>query len=216
MLKQVKWESVMSSIALIIIGLLMIIYPNVSATVVAKIIGICFIVFGVINIVAYFFLNINDVLYRNDFAIGLLSLIFGAAILVKQDLILDLIPLILGLVILTSGFTKLQRAVISKRIGYTNSGIYVVLALISIILGVVVIFFLNGESMASILFIVIGAGLIYCGASDLFANFFLAAKFNKFVKNFENAAKEAEGKVIDAETSNEKPAEGSDSTDSKQ
>ena len=79
MLKQVKWESVVSSIALIVIGLLMIIYPNVSATVVAKIIGVCFIVFGAINIIAYFLLNIDDILYRNDFVIGLLALIFGAA-----------------------------------------------------------------------------------------------------------------------------------------
>jgi|LAHS01.1.fsa_nt_gb uncharacterized membrane protein HdeD (DUF308 family) len=216
MLKQVKWESVVSSIALIVIGLLMIIYPNVSATVVAKIIGVCFIVFGAINIIAYFLLNIDDILYRNDFVIGLLALIFGAAILVKQDLILDLIPLILGLVILTSGFTKLERAVISKRIGYSNSAIYVVLAMISIILGIVVIFFLNGESMASILFIIIGAGLIYCGASDLFANFFLAAKFNQFVKKFETAAKEAEGKVVDAETSNEKTVDDPENTENKQ
>jgi uncharacterized membrane protein HdeD (DUF308 family) len=216
MLKQVKWESVLSSAALIVIGLLMIIYPNVSANVVAKVIGVGFVVFGIINIIAYFFLDINDVLYRNDFVIGLLSLIFGVAVIVKQDLIMDLIPLILGLVILTSGFAKLQRAVISKRIGYSNSSIYIILALISIVLGIVVIFFLNGSNMASILFIVIGAGLIYCGASDLFANFFLAAKFNQFVKNFENAAKEAEGKVIDAETSNEKPADNSDNTGNEQ
>ena len=70
--------------------------------------------------------------------------------------------------------------------------------------------------MANILFIVIGAGLIYCGASDLFANFFLAAKFNQFVKNFETAKKEAEGKVIDAETSNEKPVESTENTENKQ
>ncbi len=204
MLKQVKWSSVLTSVAFIVVGVLMIIYPNVSASVVANIIGICFIVFGIVNIAAYFLLDIHDTLYRNDFALGLMALIFGVAVIVKKDLIADLIPLILGLVIMTSGFTKLQRAVISKRIGYSNSMIYIILALISIVFGLVVIFFLNGSNMASILFIVIGAGLIYCGISDLFANFFLAAKFNQFVKDFDTAKKEAEGKIIDAETSNEK------------
>jgi uncharacterized membrane protein HdeD (DUF308 family) len=215
MLKQVKWSSVLSSVAFIIVGILMIIYPNVSAAVVAYIIGIGFTVFGLINIAAYFLLDIHDTLYRNDFVIGLMALIFGVAVIVKKDLIADLIPLIMGLIIMTSGFTKLQRAVISKRIGYSDSKVYIILSLISIIFGIVVIFFLNGESMANILFIVIGAGLIYCGLSDLFANFFLAAKFNQFVKNFDNVKKEAEGKVVDAETSNEKPADD-DSSDANQ
>lgn len=207
MLKQVKWSSVFSSAAFIVVGILMIIYPNISADVVAYIIGIGFAVFGLINIGAYFLLDVKDTLYRNDFVIGLMALIFGFAVILKKDLISDLIPLILGLIIMTSGFTKLQRAVISKRIGYSNSMVYIILALISIVFGLVVIFFLNGQNMANILFIVIGAGFIYCGISDLFANFFLAAKFNKFVKDFENAKKEAEGKVVDAEVTNETTVE---------
>ena len=59
MLKQVKWSSVLTSVAFIVVGVLMIIYPNVSASVVANIIGICFIVFGIVNIAAYFLLDIH-------------------------------------------------------------------------------------------------------------------------------------------------------------
>ncbi|MCH3960721.1 MAG: DUF308 domain-containing protein [Solobacterium sp.] len=213
MLKQVKWSSVLSSAAFIIVGVLMIIYPNVSASVVAYIIGIGFAVFGVVNIAAYFMLDIQDTLYRNDFVIGLMALIFGIAVILKQDMIANLIPLILGLIIMSSGFAKLQRAIISKRIGYSDSRIYIILALISIIFGIVVMFFLNGESMASILFIVIGAGLIYCGASDLFANFFLASKFNQFVKQYKAAKDKVQGKVIDAETENEETSDDTDASD---
>lgn len=213
MLKQVKWSSVLSSAAFIIVGVLMIIYPNVSASVVAYIIGIGFTVFGIVNIAAYFMLDIQDTLYRNDFVIGLMALIFGIAVIMKQDMIANLIPLILGLVIMSSGFAKLQRAIISKRIGYSDSRIYIILALISIVFGIVVMFFLNGESMASILFIVIGAGLIYCGVSDLFANFFLASKFNQFVKQYQAAKNKVQGKVIDAETENEKTSDDTDASD---
>lgn len=215
MLKQVRWSSAVSSVAFIIAGILMIIYPNISASVVAYIIGIGFLVFGLINIIAYFLLDIHDVLHRNDFVIGLLALIFGLMVILKKDLIADLIPLILGLVIMTSGFTKLQRAVVSRRIGYSNSMIYVILAVISIVFGLVIIFFLNGSTMANVLFIVIGVGLVYCGISDLFANFYLAAKFNKFVKDWENLKNQADGKVIDAETTNETPVENTDSDEKK-
>lgn len=211
MLKNVKWSSVLSSIAFIVIGLLVIIYPNLSATVVAYIIGIGFAIFGVINIFAYFMLDIQDTLNRNDFVVGLMALIFGIMVIFKQDLIASLIPLILGLIIMTSGFAKLQRAVISKRIGYSDSMIYIILALISIAFGIVIIFFLNGDDMASILFIVIGVGLVYCGISDLFANFFLAAKFNKFVKTFKEAAKKNDSdQVIDVQVTNETTEETTD------
>lgn len=204
MLKRVNWQAVLQAFAYIVIGILMIIYPSLSASVASYIIGIAFIVFGGIQLITYFILDIADTLYRNDFVVGLMALIFGILVIVKQNFIVNLIPIILGLLMMMSGFSKLQRAVIAKRIGYSNSMVYVILATISIVFGVMVMFFLSGEAMKQILFIVIGSGLIYCGVSDLFANFFLANKYNEFVKAFEKKAKEEDQNVIDVEATNEK------------
>lgn len=214
MLKQVKWSSALGSVLVIAVGILMIWKPESFADIAKYVIGVGFMVFGLINIGAYFLLDVRDTLYRNDFVSGLMALMVGIALIMSKDLVSSLIPIILGLIIMTSGFAKLQRAIIAKRIGYTNVWIYVILALVSIVIGAAVIFFLNGNVITRVLFIVIGSGLIYCGASDLFANFFLASKFNQFVKDFETARKEAEGKVIEAETSNEQTV--TDNSGSKQ
>ena len=81
------------------------------------------------------------------------------------------------------------------RIGYNRSVVYVLIAAVSIVFGVAIMFFLNGKAATNILFTVIGAGLVYAGASDLIATLVLANKMNSFIRAFEDA----EPKVIDAE-----------------
>ena len=74
-------------------------------------------------------------------------------------------------------------------------------------------FFLSGETTQNIIFIIIGCGLIYSGASDLFIQFFLASKFNAFIKHFEGAIKDAQSNVINVEAV-EKPQEDEQTNDS--
>ena len=198
MLKQIKWSYILSSAAFIFAGVLMIIYPNVTAQVVANILGIAALVYAGINLLGYFMMDVRDTLHNNSFVTGLISAIVGVLILTRRDVLADLIPIILGMVIVLSGFMKLQQGIVARRIGFHSAGIYVVMAAISIVFGIVIMFFMNGEKMADILFIVIGVGLVYCGVTDLISNLFLASKFNSFLRSFEKK-KEMEGKVIDAQ-----------------
>jgi uncharacterized membrane protein HdeD (DUF308 family) len=213
MFRNVNWSSVIGSLIMAVIGILVILYPEVTGDVAASILGIGAILFGGVYVLLYFFKDLHESLFSEEFVIGLTAIIFGVVVLTKRDLIISLIPVILGLVILISGFSKLQRGVVAKRIGYESSTIYLALAAVSIVLGIIVMFFLNGEDMRNALFILIGIGLIYSGATDLFANFFLAAKFNAFVKSFEEKKQEAEGKVIDAEAKETDSVKESDTSD---
>jgi uncharacterized membrane protein HdeD (DUF308 family) len=184
MMKQIKWTNVLMSLAYAVAGVLLVIFPNESGNVISYIVGGAAIVCGIVALTAYFLADLKDTLYNNYFVIGLLSIIFGLAIVVKKELILDLIPFVLGLLIVTSGLTKLHRAVIASRIKYDAYLTYALLGVVSIILGIVVMFFMSGKSAQSIIFTVIGCGMIYSGLSDLFIQFFLANKFNAFIKAF--------------------------------
>lgn len=199
MLKKINWSSALSSIVMMIVGVLIIIYPEVTSDVAAMILGIGAIVFGAFNLLSYFMSKPDQILHSNQFMIGFLVALFGIFILYKRDLIVDLIPVILGFIIVMSGIYKLQTGIVAKKIGYGNASVYMILAIISIALGIVIMFFLNGDQMKNFLFILIGVSLVYSGASDLFANAFLAAKFNAFVKNFEKKVKDSEKNVVDAE-----------------
>lgn len=206
MLKQIRWSNVLMSLAYVVAGVLLILYPDVSATAISYIIGCTLIAYGVLAIIAYFIMDVRDTLYNNEFVIGMMTIVFGAAVIIKKELIMDLIPFILGLIIVTSGLVKLHRAIVASRIKYNASMTYAILGVISVILGIVVMFFLSGQTTQKIVFIVIGCGLVYSGLSDLFVQFFLASKFNAFIKSFEEAVKNANSNVVDVPAV-EKPAE---------
>ncbi|MBF1077353.1 MAG: hypothetical protein HXL41_01830, partial [Solobacterium sp.] len=142
---------------------------------------------------------VKESLRRNEFSIGIMAIFAGLIIIFKQQILLDIIPILLGLVIVADGFDKLQNAVVAKRIGSSQYATYIVLAAVSIVLGFVVMFFLTGVELQKILFVVIGVSLVYCGVSDIFVVLFIADKFHKFLKSFE-----ANGKIIDAEVEEER------------
>lgn len=196
MLKQLKWSSVLVSLGYIITGILLIVFPDVSADVISWIIGIAAIAVGIVELVTYFLLDVREAFYHNEFVFGVLCIVFGLVILMKRDLIMNLIPIILGLIIIGSGILKVQNAVVAKRIHYDRSSLYLILGLIGIVLGIVIMFFLSGKTAQDILFITIGVALIYDGASDLFAELFLANRFAKMKKAF---MAEQNGDVIDAQ-----------------
>lgn len=199
MLKQIKWTDVLMSLAYVVVGVLLIIFPDVSANVISWIIGIALIVYGIVSLTAYFLADIRDTLYNNNFVIGLMTIVFGLVVIVKKDMIMNLIPFILGLVIVSSGLAKLHRSIIAYRIHYSASMTYGLLGVVSIILGLITMFFLSGETTQNIIFIVIGCGLVYSGLSDLFIQFFLANKFNHFLKDFERAFEKQESNIVDVD-----------------
>ncbi len=197
MFRNLKSWSVLSAITMIAIGLILMIFPGVSLNVVCTVMGIAFIAWGAIRILSYFLLSIEEFMYRSDMIAGLLFILGGILMLVRQNIVLDIIPILLGLVIVISGITKLQNAVIAKRIGYDGATLYMILALISIVFGFVIMFFLSGTLAAKTLFVLIGAGLVYSGGSDLYVTLFISNKYNKFMKEFEKGMHD---RVIDAES----------------
>lgn len=203
MLKHLKWGALISSIIYIAAGVLLIIYPEASAKVICDIIGIACIITGLISITTYFMLDIRESLYRNDFVSGVLIVLLGILIIYKKDEILKLIPFILGIVIFVSGFSKLQDGIDANRIGYKKSWIYIIMAAISIAFGLVIMFSLPASTTNKVMFTVIGAGLLYSGATDLYSTLYLSGKIKKFMKKVDDLAKNGGEAVIDAQAEEE-------------
>lgn len=218
MLKKIKWTSVLLAIAEIAAGVLLIMFPALSSDVICYMVGVGACIFGIISLTQYFLLSLEDSLFRNEFVIGIMSLLAGILIMVKKELIIDLVPVVLGMLIVLSGFIKLQRAVVAMRIHYDKALYYGIMGVIAIILGLVIMFVLSPVKTQEIIFRTIGGGLVYCGVSDLITVFLLAGKFHKFVTDFKNGniavtvtAPPAPENVIDAEpVLPEQPSEQAD------
>lgn len=181
MLKELKWNSIITSILMIVLGVILFLMPGVSMSVIVTIVGMIAIASGIFNIIHHFVIDISESYYRNDLLFGLVSLIFGILILVRPGFFISLVPFILGIVILVSGLVKLQEGIDAKRIGYDRSMLYIVLAIIDIILGIIILF--EPFGVANILFMIIGLGLVYSGVSDLYVTLYLSKRFKEYYKD---------------------------------
>ena len=204
MLKNIKWTAVLISVVYIVAGVLLVMYPSASADVICNIIGYALVLSGIVNIATYFMLDLKDSLFRNDFVIGIVLSLLGVLVIVEKDAFQTLIPFVLAIIIVASGFAKLQNAIDMMRLKVNKSWIQFVLALISIVFGLVIMFGkINGND---VLFTVIGVGLIYSGATDLYSTIYLSAKVKKYFKALEEAKHQQElkreGNVIDVPLEN--------------
>ncbi len=184
MLKQIKWGAIGIAAAEIAAGVLLVMFPALSSDVICYLVGVGACIFGIINLVQYFLMKLEDSFFRNEFVIGVMSLLFGIIVMVKKDLIINLVPVVLGMIIVLSGFVKLQRAVSAFRIHYDKAWWYTGLGTVSIVAGLIIMFVLSPQQSQEVLFRVIGGSLIYCGISDLVTILFLANKFHHYIQEF--------------------------------
>lgn len=182
----------------IILGIVMIIWPETTMKTFCLVLGTIGVVLGMINLVSYFSRDVMDSVYKYDFAGGVIMILAGILFIVKMDEIIELIPMILGVLIIASGLIKLQHSIDLKRIEF-NGWIYVlVFSLLCLSVGVVCV--LQPEFIASTLVILLGISFLFCGITDLVTLVFLSKRMKEFTSG--------SGKETAAEnkTDNEKEA----------
>lgn len=197
-LKHFKWQSMIAAVLYLIVGLLLLFYPQSIADLICNLVGAGMIVYGAVLIISYFMMDLQESLFRNDFVFGIVWILLGILVIKEKSVFQAMIPFIMGIMIISSGFLKLQDGIDAIRMGYPKSWVYLIMAAISIVLGLVILF--NLISANALLYQIIGAGLVYCGISDLYFTITLSSKIKKFVGKAEQAAKVLNGDVMDSET----------------
>ena len=178
MLKELKWEAILTGVLYILLGIVALVIPETMQKTLGYLIGIVLIVAGLISIICYLLRDARENYYHNEFVFGLVGMVVGAAVLYKVEVIISLIPFILGILVLFSGCSKLQDAIDLKRLSYGSWAGMLVVAVINIILGIILI--CNPFKAAIVLFRVLGVGLILSGASDCFSTIYFAEKLRRF------------------------------------
>ena len=169
MLKELKWEAILTGVLYILLGIVALVIPETMQKTLGYLIGIVLIVAGLVSIICYLLRDARENYYHNEFVFGILGMVLGAVVLYKVEIVISLIPFILGVLVLCSGCSKLQDAIDLKRLD---------VAAINIILGVVLIY--NPFKAAILLFRVLGVVLILSGAGDCFSTIYFARKLRRF------------------------------------
>ena len=172
LLKQMKWETLLSSSLYIVLGVVALVIPDTMVKTLGYLIGILLIVAGAVSMICYLLREASQNYYRNDFGYGLVGIAVGILFLYKVEWIISLVPVILGILVVASGCRKLQDVRDMKRLGYGNWVTVLILAAVNVVLGVALI--ANSLDAALLFLQLVGAGLIFSGVTDIATCFYLA------------------------------------------
>lgn len=204
-MKSIKWNSMVFAMCYIGMGAYFIVNPYLAQEDLCILIGYVMIILGIGNVLFYLIRKMETSFYRSDFQSGLILVTVGLIAIAYKPLFIELVYLIMGIIIMISGYSKLQDCVDTWRLGSSHGILYLILALISIGIGLLII--TNPFLDTITVHYVIGAGLIYSGISDLFSSIYLSTKMIRFRKDKETKKNEETIKEELIETNIEEPKE---------
>lgn len=189
-MKKFRADMMLSALFSIVMGVILVAWPETTLDIICKAIAIILIVMGAAELVSYFW---NKITYSLSGILGLVVLLIGIWIFVKPQSVLSLIPIVIGVILAVHGVQDLKVAFDTKRTGYTKWWSMLLMAIISLALGIICI--VNAFGMVTLTMQIIGIALVYDGISDIWI-VYKASKVAKEMKE-ERDALDVEYKEVD-------------------
>lgn len=185
-LKHYKIWAIVLSVCMIVLGLVMIFWPEISALVVCYGMGGICVAMGIYEIIRYFDLGPVGILFRHDLLVGILSLLAGVLLLSHPLGVMTILPVILGFYIILAGVSSIQTSVEARRFGLRSWWVSLLLGIAGTLLGILMIF--DPFSGANALMVFIGISLAVTGIENIYTVICISKAFRS----------EGHRKIIDA------------------
>ncbi|MDO5326697.1 MAG: DUF308 domain-containing protein [Clostridia bacterium] len=183
--ERIRRNWIASSIATIIIGLILLLFPAVTLNFISYCLGAVALVMGAIRTVRYFQQDHTyPFLFQSDLVVGLITIGLGIFMMTQPKTVISLIPHLFGILVAGCGVGNILRALDAKKAGLSQWGFLLGLAIISVILGVLIMF--NPFGALELVVTIIGGGLVYEGATDLFTTLLLGKRIDAWKKSIQS------------------------------
>ena len=167
--KRFQTGAIAVSVCMLILGIVMLVWPEISAMTVCVILGILCALAGVYKLVRYFRLGFAGVFFRFDLGAGILYILAGLLLLLHPQDAMTILPMAAGIYILFGSVMDIQIAVEMHRFGLGNWVLSLILGILDTLLGFYLLF--NPFSGASALMMAIGICLIIGSIQSLYSIF---------------------------------------------
>ena len=138
MLKGIRNSIILTSLLYIVLGVVLIVFPEVSLGLACILIGAVTLIYGVVRIVA-FVRDGGEASGRFDLFVGVLLAALGIFLLVCPQVIVSLIPIALGIYIIVDSVSAVKKALDLKALGFEHWWVSFLVALALLILGAVMV-----------------------------------------------------------------------------
>jgi len=137
--KKMQGSYIVMAVAYVVFGLSLLVKPELSTTVICYAIGAVCVIYAVANLIKYFTGSMNRMYIEPDFVLSVIICVFGIVTIVRPAVIISILPFIVGIVLVFSGLIKVQDGINLKRFNYDRWFLVLGFAVISVILGIVVL-----------------------------------------------------------------------------
>ena len=178
-MKDAKISKFATSIAYILIGVVLIMWPNKVEDVICSVLAACVVVVGLAKLIGYSVTKVESRISNdtNGFAIGISLVILGIFLWLKGTIIIAIIPFLLGPMITYKGLEGVQNVLNFKKFGYGVNKPVLIVSLVITAFGVLVM--MNPFSTANFLFMMLGIGLLVSGLADLISDIIFSRQIKK-------------------------------------
>lgn len=182
-LQKLKKAFIGISVVWVVFGAFLVAVPETVNGVICYGFGGIAIVYALIRMLAYFIKKEEREENRDAFSGALTALLIGLFIIIKPELVAQIIPFICGIIIIVNGVSNLQYAIDLKKYSHKLWWTVLVSALISVVVGSLIVF--DPFTAATTLTVLIGAALIFTGLSNIWRYICIVRKLKK-VKSSDN------------------------------
>ena len=160
-----KTSYIVMSIILCILGLVLMINPAFSQTILVIMCAILLIAFGMIKLFGYFSNDLYRLAFQYDLPFGILLIVLGIIILVRPGGFINFICIALGLSIFTDSMFKMHISNEARKFGIREWYLILIFAVLACICGITLM--VKPSESGIVLTILLGANLLVEGILSL-------------------------------------------------
>ena len=139
-LKKSAWGAIIESLVTMVLGILLINWPETVVKILAYIIGTFFVVKGSYQIINYFIVKGQNDFFNNNLLSGVVSVLVGIVALVMGQELANVFRIIVGIWMIYESLVRINTAIKLNAAGIKAWKNILVLALIMLVLGVFITF----------------------------------------------------------------------------
>lgn len=181
--KVVKLQSLLTALALIVVGILFMVFPADASRIVCITCGWALIIWGVLKAVTWF---VNDLRAIGSYSLvgGIALLAFGILIVLHPDFTAGVVTLVFGILLIIDSVVKIQQAADMGRLKVPFWWSLLIVAAVTLVLGILIV--CDPFANADVLAVFIGASLLTDGVLDIVTLIYYTVKVQKRVVSNKN------------------------------
>ncbi len=182
-------SAILSSLTLIILGILLVIFSEETIIAISYFIGGVLVLLGVVGIIDYIRKIKTNYKSELDLIYGIVTIILGVLIITNPKSIATIINYILGVIIIINSASKFNY---SLQLRNSSTSIWkgtMIVSVLTAICGILLIF--NPFKGASTIVTIIGIIIIVYGVLDIISTIFIKRNYSKLLKDVSNTTKDA-------------------------